>query len=177
MDYNLQIPDIYVDTYSTNNTNYILNIIDVDLEELYESCRIYFNTSKSIFILIKTNIEDTLLYVSDTKIYNNLIYFPDEKKTYIKMFYNSNLDYNNHFIKIYNIEFANPIKRFIQLNEYNYDTYCTGDEKMLIFKKSNIMTFTIHINHINLYDLQKKYSKFDKNKLKTINRRSPSQKD
>ena len=50
------------------------------------------------------------------------------------MFYNSNLDYNNHFIKIYNIEFANPIKRFIQLNEYNYDTYCTGDEKMLGWK-------------------------------------------
>lgn len=166
MDYNLDIPNIYTDAYVSNNKDNILEIIDVDLKELYDSGRLLFYTSKSMFLLIKTNIIDKLIFISDIKIYNNLIYFPDEKITWIKIFSNTNinLDYDKHYIKIYNIQYNTKINKFIKHNNFDYNTYCTGDNYMLIFKNGNLMTFTIHIS------LNSK--KYDKNKLKLIKLKS-----
>jgi hypothetical protein len=160
MDYNLEIPNIYTDLYSSHNKDYILEVIDIDLKELYDSGRLLFKASKNIFLLIKTNIINKLIFINDTKIYDNLIYFPDENLAFIKMCYGTNLDYNKHFIKIYNIKYITKLNKFIKPNHYDYNTYCTGDETMVIFKKTNLMTFTIHISIDS--------KKYDKNKLKII---------
>jgi len=170
MDYNLDIPNIYKDVHELINKDYILNIIDIDMKELYNFNRIYLNTTKSILLLVKTNINNSFLYISDIHLYNNLIYFPDETITQIKIFYNSdsNLDCDKHFIKIYNIQRVtklNKLNKFIKCNHYDYNTYCTDDKTMLIFKKSInmtfIMTFTIHIT------TNKKINKLKKIKLKS----------
>lgn len=165
MDYNLEISNIYKDAYVSNNKDNILEIIDIDLKELYDSGRLSFNTSKSMFLLIKTNIINKLIFISDINIYNNLIYFPDEKITWIRIFsnLNINLDYDKHYIKIYNIQYNTKINKFIH-NNFGYNMYCSGDDYMIIFKNEYLMTFTIHI-----YLNSKNY---DKNKLKVIKLKS-----
>lgn len=172
MDYNLDIPNIYRDAYVSNNKDNILEIIDVDLKELYASGRLLFNTSKSMFLLIKTNINHNLIFVSDIKIYNNLIYFPDQKITWIKIFRCSSEFNDEHYIKIYNIQYNTKINKFMGHSGFvDYSTYCTGDNYMLIFKNymlifknGNLMTFTIHIYSVSI--------KYDKNKLKLIKLKS-----
>jgi hypothetical protein len=172
MDYNLQIPNIYENAYSSYNKDYILEIVEIDLKNLYEKTREYISTHKTLFILIKTNIYFNGLHISDIEIYNNLIYFPDENISVLKMFnhfYDIDIDLDQYFLKLYIIKYDNNTvcKKFVSLNHYDYNTYCTGDEDMLIFhQKENIMTFTIHIH---LYDKNiKSYIKFDKIKLKFI---------
>lgn len=179
MDYNSNIPNIYeYNAYSFTNKDYILKIKKIDLKKLLKEPT-YIYKHNTLFILIKTNIDFGELRISDIKIYNNLIFFPEENLTVritsslSNNFNDIDLDqyFLNLYIIIYENNFLNLNKNFIGFDDDDYRTYCTGDKEMLIFdQNNNIMTFTININ---LYDTNiKSYIKFDKRKLNLIKLKS-----